>query len=213
MHLAEYFCFQNWSSSLMAAVDQFADGHTRFQHRHVGVDMVQAVFHRGNHRIGRALVADPPGARNVDADAIGSRSGQCRRRRSRCSARSAARTPETTGWCAGRMRGAASRSIRRRAGCCPCAVPPRCRLRSSCPSERFHGWQVPSRQWRLRRRCGRSAWRGCRLALDGAGAFRDFFALHNLKPLRSSARRPWIMILSTARRRFDPAWARITSST
>ncbi len=51
-------------------MSQFADGDAGFQHRHVGGDVVAGVVHGGNHRVGGALVAHPPGAADVDADAV-----------------------------------------------------------------------------------------------------------------------------------------------
>lgn len=44
------------------AVDQIADRHAGFQQSHVLVDMVAGLVHGGDHRVGRAAVADPSGA-------------------------------------------------------------------------------------------------------------------------------------------------------
>jgi hypothetical protein len=41
-----------------------------FQQRHVGLDMLMRMAHGGDHVGARVGVADPPGAADVDADAV-----------------------------------------------------------------------------------------------------------------------------------------------
>ena len=71
MHLAGIFLRPVFRRQLVPAMHQFMNGHTRLEHVHIRADMVQPVIHRRDHGSGRLAIADPPGAADIYADAIG----------------------------------------------------------------------------------------------------------------------------------------------
>ena len=126
---------------------QLAEAASGPQHLHVGGDLLLG------HGVERALLVGRPLRRRrarcgrCRSNSRRGRSGRCRRRRCRRPRSPAPSIPGTRDWCAGRRRGAASRSIRRRAGCSPHAGSPRgrspscrdCSAASITPHRRLAG--------------------------------------------------------------------------
>ena len=70
MHQAAVFQVLEFRRQRMAVRGQFWDRDARLKHVHVGLNMLHAKLHRINHIGAGRVIANPPSARDVDANAI-----------------------------------------------------------------------------------------------------------------------------------------------